>query len=385
MGDAFITPAVVKWARGRNRWSPKELADRVGVKEDVVEAWEQGVHPTFRKAKVLAAKLRIPFGYLFLSSPPSDDLPLRDLRTVAGEPPQTPSPDFLDLLNDVLAKQQWYREYLQDDKADPIPFIGRFNITEEPERIADDMRLTLGINDELRRQTGTWEDFLTQFMRKAEDMGVLIMRSGVVENNNYRKLNVLEFRGFAISDALAPLVFLNGNDAKAAQIFTLAHELAHLWIGVSGISNPDYRRTTSEHVDETEQRCNKAAAEALVPGNDFLLRWRPNNSIADNLQMLAQYYRVSRLVVLRRAFDLGMVDQAAFWSHYDQLESYVATPTSDGGGNFFSTLLMRSSRRFTIALMTSVLEGRTPHREASSLLNVKVGTLTGIADHLFNR
>ena len=302
--EAFITPAVIRWARERNQWSPHELADKVSVKEEVLNAWEQGdLRPSFSKAKVLAKKLRIPFGYLFLSTPPSDDLPLPDLRTVAGEPVQTPSPDFLDLLNDVMAKQQWYREYLEDEEAEPVPFIGRFTTTDEPQKIAEDMKLTLGMNNGLRSQSNSWTDFLTNFMHRAEDIGVLVMRSSVVENNNYRKLSVSEFRGFAISDRLAPLVFINGQDAKAAQIFTLAHELAHLWVGTSGVSNPDYRRATTQQMAETEQVCNSAAAETLVPASDFLGRWRTGRPVELNLQSLAEHYRVSSLVVSPTGFD----------------------------------------------------------------------------------
>ena len=225
--EAFITPAVIRWARERNQWSPHELADKVSVKEEVLNAWEQGdLRPSFSKAKVLAKKLRIPFGYLFLTT-----------------------------------------------------------------------------HNGLRSQSNSWTDFLTNFMHRAEDIGVLVIRSSVVENNNYRKLSVSEFRGFAISDSLAPLVFINGQDAKAAQIFTLAHELAHLWVGASGVSNPDYRRATTQQMAETEQVCNSAAAETLVPASDFLGRWRTGRPVELNLQSLAEHYRVSSLVVSPTGFD----------------------------------------------------------------------------------
>lgn len=386
--EAFITPQLVRWARERDDLTVENAAKRLNTSPDKLESWEEGTaRPTLRQAQSLAQKLNVPFGYLFLSRPPVEVLPLPDLRTVGNEPPGRPSPELSDLLSDVIRKQAWFHEYRESVEAGPVPFVGRYSLTDSPDAIAADLRATLGIDDDMRRRAANWEDFLRLFIRQSEDAGVLVMRSGVVQNNTRRKLSVQEFRGFAISDDIAPLVFINGNDAKAAQIFTLAHELAHLWLGQSGISNPDYRERSSQQLNSTERICNRVAAETLVPREDFLSKWDQGKAVDANLQNLAAQYRVSTVVVLRQAYDLELLARDVYWDHYDRLAERHGeqreSRSGGEGGDFYATLFARNSNTLTTALLTAVAEGSVLHREAAQLLNVKVKTLSGIAERLW--
>lgn len=369
--EAFVTPEVLTWARRRMGLDIPSAAKKLGVVAPTLESWERGEsRPSFKKAGGIADKLNVPFGYLFLAQPPSEELPLPDLRTVSPDASEHPSPDFLETLEDALRKQDWYREYLQNKGAEPLPFVAKYKLEEPVSAVASDLRTSLRIDDRMRAEAGNWEQFLTEFVRRAEEAGVLVLRSGIVGNNTHRPLDVDEFRGFAISDVLAPLVFINSKDAKSAQIFTLAHELAHLWIGESGISNPDYSKSASRQRNAADQQCDRIAAQVLVPPENFVLRWDDAVDLDENIAKLSRQYRVSRFVILRSAYDYGQVEPSAYTEKLNEFKNDFQQAGSDGGGNYHNNVLSRNSRTFTMTVLTAAAEGELHYREAASLLNI---------------
>ncbi len=383
MVEAYITRTMLTWARERLNESRQLLAQKMHIKPAKLEAWEDGIAlPSTRQAQELANKLRIPLGYLYLSTPPVEDLPLPDLRTMANAPIQKPSPDFLDVIYDAFRKQQWYREYLIGESVPKIEFIGKFNLTENPLKIAADIQATLGIDDELRRNSFTWEQFLTRLIRQAEAARVLVLRNGVVGNNTYRKLDIQEFRGFAICDDIAPLVFINGSDYKTAQIFTLVHELVHLWVGQSGISNPDYMLRPDQQSNQIDQLCDNVAAEVLVPRDMFVAKWDDLREIDYNLNQLAASFRVSSFVILRRGYTLDIISTSTFHSKYNELLTKVKPKRADSGGDFHNLLRSRNSPTLTNTLITGVAEGTVSPPQAARLLNVRIGSLHNIESHI---
>jgi Zn-dependent peptidase ImmA (M78 family) len=217
------------------------------------------------------------------------------------------------------------------------------------------------------------------------------MRSGIVRGNTRRKLSVNEFRGFVISDALAPLVFINGRDSKAAQIFTLVHELVHIWIDKSGISNPDAKDVLAEQKNTIERFCNSATAEALVPEANFL-KSLPAALNEESAQELAAHYRVSTVVILRRAYELNAITKNHFFRLLEkeqqkqkEREKKEEEEPTRGGGNFYLTLPVRNSRRFTETVLGALQAERVPYREAARLLGVKTGTLPKLIEGLPRR
>lgn len=383
--QAFINHRVLKWARERRDITEAAVAKRLGTSPSKVRSWEAEdgeAHPTLRQAQNIAGILNVPLGYLFLSEPPSLTTELPDLRTVSGDPVQNPSPELLDQLYDVLRKQSWYREYRESQLVEPLPFVARFSIDDTPEAIALGIAASLGIDDEMRRQSVSWQAFLTAFVRKAEAAGILVFRSGIVESNTHRPLSVKEFRGFAIADDLAPAVFINAKDAKVAQTFTLAHELAHLWIGESGVSNPNYAIRADEQPNQIDRLCDKVATEVLVPEADFLNRWSDSADTDSKIRTLSAHYRVSRFVVLRRAYETGEIGQAEFQVLYDEFLDDYHEPSGEGG-NFYNLFLARNSSTLTHTLLNAAAEGQIAQLDAARLLNVRVETLQKARKELF--
>lgn len=383
-GLAFTTPKLVRWAREREGISQNQLAKTLHATQEQITDWEQGnSYPPFGKALSLARALHVPFGYLFLSEVPSEDLPLPDLRTRAKGPVPKPSTDFLELLNGVLLKQDWYREYAKESGASDLAFVGRFNATSAAADVARDLRNTLSIDEKLRKASGSWSDFLSRLVGCSENAGILVMRSGIVGANTRRKLSVKEFQGFAICDPIAPLVFINSRDFKAAQIFTLAHELAHIWIGRSGISNPNPAAIPDQNSQNNiEHFCNSVAAEVLTPTADFLDEWRDDLPHRQAAQSLAHHFRVSTIVVLRRAFELKKIAREVFFRLVKEEQERVRKIKSsgDGGGNFYNTLPARNSPKLTDTVLTALQRGRVLYRDAANLLGVKVETLNKLTE-----
>ena len=385
---AAVTPSLLSWARRRRGVEVPDLAKKLGVSPGALAAWERGdMMPTFRQARRFARALYVPFGYLYLREPPVEKVPLADFRTASRARPEA-SPDLLDLLNDILGKQQWLREYRESEGAGSLPFVGSFDVTDSETAVAGDIRDTLDIDGARRRAAG-WEGFLRNLVHNAEGAGISVMRSGVVGGNNYRPLGRDEFRGFSISDSIAPLVFINAHDFKGAQIFTLAHELAHIWAGKGGISNPDYGLQSDLQEVSVERFCNRVAAETLVPSEDFLSRWRSDNTPrGTKLESLRRHYKVSMMVVLRQALDSNLITVSEYRKRYANLVAQAKTADAareaaeDQGGNFYRTLISRNGRTFTEAVVSSAAQGTTLSSEAAHLLDVKVRSLSGMVERI---
>ncbi len=323
--------------------------------------------------------LHIPFGYLFLPHPPEESLPILDLRTVGDHQPHEISPDLRDLLNDVTLKQDWYRDCLIEQGAEPVPFVRRFGLQTPTNDIATDITRVLDLTLEHRTQARNGEEFLRLLMNKTEDVGVMVMRSGIVGSNTHRALDVHEFRGFAIADDYAPVVFLNGRDARAAQIFTLVHELAHLWLGVSGISDL-FLDIESRHVYvKAERVCNAVAAEVLAPEKAFLVHWNTSRALGENADDLARLFRVSTVVIARRAVDLGVAAWDEYHAFYtEQAQQWRNAKKSDGGSPY-KTIPVRNGRRFTDAVVRAALEQRLLLRDAGRMLGLQPSNIGKLA------
>jgi transcriptional regulator with XRE-family HTH domain len=207
-----VKPQMLRWARERARL---EL-DGIEHRFPQLMAWERKeTQPTLRQLENFAKAMHVPIGYLFLAQPPVESLPIPDFRTIGGKTIERPTPDLLDTLYACQQRQEWYREFAKSLGEGPLPFSGSLKKHSDVKKAASVIRHALGFDIDERRRMATWEIALSHFIEQADSMGVLVMRSGVVQNNNNRRLNPDEFRGFAMVDSHAPLVFINGADTKS--------------------------------------------------------------------------------------------------------------------------------------------------------------------------
>jgi Zn-dependent peptidase ImmA (M78 family) len=374
---AEINPQMFGWAKTRSGYSMAVLARRFPR----LEAWERGREkPTLKQLERFAKATHTPLGFLFLQEPPSEPIPIPDLRTVSNVHIGRPSPDLLDTIYICQQRQEWYRDFARSTGEPPLGFAGSARLQDDVVNTAALMRRALGFDLEERRNLPTWTEALRLFIDQADAYGILVMSSGVVLNNNRRQLNPQEFRGFAIADDLAPLVFINGKDTKAAQMFTLAHELAHIWLGQSGVSDA---QATSVPEQAVELWCNRIAAELLAPLDVLRADYNRRAELQAEASRLARRFKVSTLVILRRIYDAGGIGREEFWNAYaDELKRLEAIRRGSGG-DFYLTQEARLSRRFAGALVASTFEGRTLFRDALRLLGIsKVETFRKLGQSL---
>ncbi len=362
-----VNPYLLRWARERSGLAQRDLA----AKFKKLPEWEDGkTQPTLKQLEAFARAVHVPVGYLFLPKPPEESVPIPDFRTIADQPVMRPSPNLLDTIYICQERQSWYREYARVTQQRKTSFVGSATVALSPETVAARIREALDFDLAVRRECPTWTEALRLFVRQAEDAGALVMVSGVVMSNTHRLLDPEEFRGFALSDSLAPLIFVNGADSKAAQMFTLAHELAHLWLGDSALSNIGAAPALGFRREEVW--CNTVAAEMLVPLGALRADLRRDEGLQDALSRLTRSFKVSSLVILRRLLDVEWLDRTRFdvaWAEEIARLRTLAQRGSDGG-NFYRTTISRVSRRFARALVISTLEGQTLYRDAFRMLGV---------------
>ena len=357
-----VKPELLRWACERSGAGDAAFAERFPH----LDAWTRGeAKPTLKQLESFAKATRTPVGYLFLAEPPEEHIPIPDFRTMAAEHFNRPSPDLLETIYICQQRQEWYRDFARSVGESPLPFVGSVRFNDNVEKTAASIRSTLGFDLDARSKMPTWTDALRRFIAQADEAGIMVMCSGVVLNNNRRRLDPTEFRGFAMADELAPLIFINGADTKAAQMFTLAHELAHVWLGQSAVSDAQAVEVSGH---EVERWCNQVAAELLVPLDAFRGEYQPSVELRDELGRLARRFKVSTLVILRRINDVGGLTREQLWQEYEKELKRLREIPRGSGGDFYLTQAARVSKRFARALVISTLEGQTLHRDAFRML-----------------
>ena len=379
-----VKPELIRWAVQRSGLPFEELAAHFPK----LQQWQSGERqPTFKQLENFAKRTMTPFGYLFLDKPPNKKLGIPDFRTKDDRVPARPSPNLIETIHDMQRRQHWMRDFLIEEGQEPLPFVGAIK-RRSVQATAQRMRDTLGLKEDWAEGCQDWEEAVRHLQSAIEEIGILVAVAGVVGLNNRRKLNPEEFRGFVLCDPFAPLIFVNGADAKSAQMFTLAHELTHIWLGKDGLFNLVNTLPANE---DSEKFCNEVAAEFLVPAEKLTARSREATDSGKPFQRLSRWFKVSPVVAARRTLDLNLIDRARFFAFYRkeqeewQERKVKQRKERKGGPDFYVVQDIRLGRRFAYAVVRAAREGRLLYREAYRLTDLKGDTFNRYANVLLQR
>lgn len=372
--EVNINANMLTWAIARAGYELHEFT----IKLPKVQEWIEGTKkPTVKQLEAFSKKVHLPFGYLFLPTPPKEKLPIPFFRTNNTQATQV-SVNVYDTILLMQQRQDWLRDYLKDNEFNTLPFVSKFMNRSNVQEIVADIRRTLNLSENWASNFRTWQDALDHLIQHIEDKGIITVFNGVVENNTSRPLNVDECRGFVLVDEMAPFMFINNADGKAAQMFTIVHELAHIWTGHS--AGFDFRKLQPAN-DPIEVLCDKVAAEFLVPEDTFNEVWSRNPGI----ESASRYFKVSQIVIARRALDTGKITKRQFSAFYEEYSNreFAKKENQSPGGNFYATTRKRLSITFATHINNAVKSGKLLYRDAYKLTSLKGDTFqTFFAEHI---
>lgn len=386
--EAPINNAILEWARKQTDFTPEQAVARAGIKglksrgltaEERLVKWESGQEkPTLNELELIAKAYRRPLLTFFLSEPPRIETRLQDFRTVGDRPVAKSSPEFAAFRRQMEALQKTVRQLVEEEGGRTLEFIGSSNMSVAPAVIAQAIRGELQFSLGDQQQVQSSEELFNTLRHKAGEAGVFVVRKADL-GSGHSKISEEEFRGLVISDPIAPFIVVNPGDARPALLFTLVHELAHLWLGESGISNFDALRTSQSNYQEREVFCNKVAAEFLVPEAVLLNEWRRvmSGELDLAVQSLADKFKVSRVVIARRLLDFQQITGDTYWELYNQWRDEWSIVREhqrerEGGPGYFVITKSKLGSKLLNAVIGAAYGGRLSFRDASKLLGIKV-------------
>lgn len=347
--------------------------------EHRVKEWLDNIkQPTAKQLEKISQKLHLPFGYLFLDTPPVEEIDFPFFRTNHNQVNEKHvSLNVYDAIKIIERRQDWLKDYLLDSGNDELDFVGLYQASANPVEVAQHIRHTLKLEELWASTFNTKEEAINHLTELIEDAGIIVSFNGVVGNSNLRKIPVEECRGFVLVDKIVPFMFINNSDSKSAQIFTLAHELAHIWIGRS--AGFDFRDMHPAN-EPGEIFCDKVAAELLVPSGLFIERWKESQDFST----LNKFFKVSPIVIARKALDLNLISRESFFSFYNPYikQEFTKKEKASGGGNFYATARKRISPTFASYVNNGVHSGKLLYKDAYKLTGIHGDTFSAFIKKL---
>ena len=342
-----------------------------------INTWIKGEKtPTINQLKNLSQKSQIPFGNFFLSQPPRVEMPLLQFRTIDNSGITDASHELLSTIDAIQLRAAWLEDYRIKEGYSKIAFIGMGNkkkyrsasYKEIAEEILKYFDLVKGWNSTLKSNQNAF-NFLR---KKLSQKGIVTETGSFVGNKTRDSLNINEFRAFVLINKYAPFIFINTKDSKNARLFSLVHELVHLWYEKTEIFNYNFQTNPQYLNKKLEQQVNKISECILFDKDIFVKAWIESNDLAlDKIYEIAKKFKTSPIATAITAKNYGLITQRVVDEVKGETTKNVANRKNKGGPNFYDTLAYRIDINFATSVINSTEAGDTTYLDAFSLLNVK--------------
>lgn len=390
---AHINPEILCWARQEAGLSLEEAAQLAGIQNtkkqtpaERLTKWESGEDtPTRNQAADLAKAYYRPILTFYMKTPPRPSMQVPDFRSITSHPDPQGGNRLAAFVRQMIARQREVAELLVDDAEDvkTLPFIGRYSVDTDLLIVVNDIRRELGFDFETQRNLHDRDDLFRILRKHVEKRGVFVILQGNL-GSYHTNIDAEEFRGIALTDSVAPFIIINNNDAKAAYSFTLLHELAHLWLGESGISNIS-PFSAEEKGERLESVCNNIAAEFLMPKTPFEEMWlhHQGEQIAQSVAMMAKEFKVSQAAAANRLWKLGYIEDTVWWSLYRSYQDLwrrnrEKLKEQDGGPGYYTLQQSRLGVAIINTVLGAVDAGELTYTRASRILGVNAKSFEGL-------
>lgn len=388
---ALVSPSVLIWARTSAGYQISTAAAKLKLDEHRLAAWESGGdQPSIPQLRKLAELYKRPLAVLYLPEPPLTFQPMNDFRRSPEIGPRHFSPSLTLEIRRAHQRRELALEMVEEADDDIPAFSLTATLSDDVDVIGEAIRKALGID--YRTQAG-WRDPLVAFRAwrsRIEGLGVLVFQAASIERD--------EASGFAHWAATLPFMVVNGKDAYPRRSFSMLHELAHLMLHQSGVSDLDIDAPRPTADAKVEVFCNQVAAAALMPKAQFLgeqlVQERGESGrdwTDDAIKALSLTYGVSREAVVRRLYTFGRVKTGFYQAKRAQYAAEFRQQAAAQKEKNADKPIPRNMPRETIANLGKTLVGliienyrqdRLSLSEVSGYLGVKTRHLAGIEQQL---
>jgi len=371
-----INPDILKWARESAHLEVHEIPKSVISKEKLVKFENKEALPTLSELQKLAKKYNRPLGILLGNTIPEIDY--LEIPFFRKENKTDYDSALTMFIRDILEKQDWARNYLVSEGYEPLGFVGSIKIQDAPIKAVQilNQKLNLPLFTKFKKN----EDYFKALKQSLEDHNIFVSITG--SNQSNKSISVEQAQGFAITDEYAPFIFVNTKNTTNAKIFTLVHEVVHLFLNESGISEDCLRFRKPEcKEDEIENFCNTIAGELLMPTEILNLKFEEiNGELKYRISKLSKFFLVSELAICVKLWKQKLISYNEYQSAYriieEEINKYLIAKAkkqkeASGGGDYYNNMRSKNGVLLSSLAFSAYKSGHILNRDLSQILKIK--------------